>query len=590
MEKNTLIAVILSVIVITASFAIQGILFPPDTTQVENPQFSGEQLPQAGENETGSGFRSQQTMNQAEEQTQIIASVLSEQDEIASDEIVTYQNDFIRVLIDPRGARIISLQLLQYEDAGSPLEMVVCSQNGPAAFDISFGGPNQPPVRDLFIQQETSDENVLEFYRDFQFQGEAPFRLIRRYRFVPGEYIFKVETELQNSVNQLLPLQQDGVAYTLHYGPQIGPNFDNLDGRSDFRRFVYFDRKRHDEKLDQGEYFELTERVRWAGINGKYFAAIAIPGSADYQIIFDTRGSSPLSESHSMYLVRPTISSATNVDSVVFYAGPKIESVMNRYDRAENNALGLSGLDLEEVQDSRMLGWFEKILKSLLDFIYGLIPNYGVAIIIMTILVKLALWPLTKKSFESNAKSQALQPKIAELRAKYSDKPEKLNAEMMELYRKEGVNPLGGCLPMLFQMPLLLAMFGLFNNDFDLRGATFIAGWIGDLSSPESILYFGDLFKLPILGWTDIRLLPIIFVLSQLLFGRFTQPAGTGSNSQAKMLTTFMPIMFFFILYNMPSGLLLYWIVTNILSVVQQVGTTKYRQGHPQHENTQEKK
>ncbi|MFW5801305.1 MAG: membrane protein insertase YidC, partial [Spirochaeta sp.] len=258
-------------------------------------------------------------------------------------------------------------------------------------------------------------------------------------------------------------------------------------------------------------------------------------------------------------------------------------STLGRYDNAGDNDLGVSGLQLEEVMDSRLLGWFEGILKALLEAIYRVVPNYGVAIVIMTLLVKLLLWPLTKKSFESNAKSQALQPKIKEMREKYKDKPEKLNAEMMALYKKEGVNPLGGCFPLLLQMPLLLAMFGLFNNDFDLRGATFITGWIEDLSAPESIFYFGDHFTLPLLGWTDIRLLPILFVGSQLLFGRFNQPAGGGSNSQAKLLTTFMPIMFFFILYNMPSGLLIYWIITNILSVVQQLGTTKYRQGHPQH-------
>ncbi|THB66597.1 MAG: membrane protein insertase YidC, partial [Spirochaetaceae bacterium] len=512
------------------------------------------------------------------------------QSDYVSESLITYQNEIMQVQIDPRGGRVVSIKLLKYQDGDKQLEMIMANPDGRAAFDLSFGNADQAVIRDLFVQRDTGKENVVELYRDFMPVDGQPFRVIRRYVFAADEYMFKVETELVNSVNELIPLQKDNASYTLHFGPQIGPEFEALDNRTDFRRFGYYDEKHRTEKLDQGEYAVLDERPRWAGINGKYFAAVAVPGTAEYRIRFDTRFQSAMPENHAFSLTRPPVRSAKNVDTVMFYVGPKINEELKRYDSAADNAFGVSGLDLGELQDSRILGWFEKILKRLLDAIYSVIPNYGVAIIIMTILVKLALWPLTKKSFESNAKSQALQPKIAELRTKYKDNPEKLNAEMMAIYKKEGVNPLGGCLPLLLQMPLLLAMFGLFNNDFDLRGATFISGWISDLSAPESILYFGDKFAIPFLGWTDIRLLPILFVGSQLLFGRFNQPAGAEANPQTKMLTTFMPLMFFFILYNMPSGLLLYWIITNILSVVQQLGTTKYRQGHPQHVKNQEKK
>ncbi|AFG36117.1 membrane protein insertase YidC [Spirochaeta africana] len=580
MEKNTVIAVILSVIIITASFILQGIFFPPPEGDAFPPQVTEQPAPDH-RTETGQDAAAPQPDGR---QPAVSGFQAAEIEDEPSIEPFVYRNDMLQVTFDPRGGRVTSLQLLAYEDGETPVDMVMADPDGRAAFDISFGGVDEPIVRDAFFRRSTGDDHTIEFYRDFQPEGAEPFTLIRRYRFYPGEYLFRVETEIQNSVNQLIPLNVDNAAYTLHYGPQIGPRFEVLDQRTDYRRFSYFDgRRKRDENLRQGEIEVMSERPRWAGINGKYFAVVAVPGTADYRIHFDTRQQSPLSESHTLSLVRPPISSSRNTDSVLFYAGPKISSALGRYDNSGDNALGVSGLELEEIMDSRFLGWFENILKSLLEAIYRVVPNYGVSIVIMTILVKLLLWPLTKKSFESTAKSQALQPKIQELREKYKDKPEKLNAEMMAMYKKEGVNPLGGCFPMLLQMPLLLAMFGLFNNHFDLRGATFIPGWIEDLSAPESIFYFGDYFSLPILGWTDIRLLPILFVASQLLFGRFSQPAGS-SNSQAKMFTTFMPIMFFFILYNMPSGLLVYWIITNILSVVQQLGTTKYRQGHPQHE------
>lgn len=578
MEKNTVIAVILSVAVITISFVVQGIFFPPEEidTVVFQPEPADSESFQHREPEPDhiSGFQA-----------------LPVNTEDPADDPVIYRNDLVRVTFDPNGARIISFHLLNYDDGDKPVDMVMSYPDGRAAFDMSFGDAAEPVIRDTFYRRDTGNPHVIEFYRDFKPTNAAPFTLIRRYRFYPGEYMFRLETEFKNSENQVIPLNINNAAYTLHYGPQIGPHFEVLDNRTDYRRFSYHDGKRkRDVNLGANDVEIFEDRKQWAGINGKYFAAIAVPGTADYRILFDTRQDSPLSDSHTMSLVRPPMRSSQNIDTILFYAGPKISSALGRYDSSSDNALGVSGLELEDAMDSRFLGWFESILKSMLEMIYRVVPNYGVAIVILTILVKLLLWPLTKKSFESNAKSQALQPKITALREKYKDKPEKLNAETMALYKKEGVNPLGGCFPLLLQMPLLLAMFGLFNNDFDLRGATFIAGWIEDLSTPESIFYFGDYFTIPLLNWTDIRLLPILFVVSQLLFGRFSQPAGAAGNSQAKMFTRLMPIMFFFILYNMPSGLLVYWIITNILSVVQQLGTTKYRKGHPQHEKTVQEK
>jgi YidC/Oxa1 family membrane protein insertase len=151
-----------------------------------------------------------------------------------------------------------------------------------------------------------------------------------------------------------------------------------------------------------------------------------------------------------------------------------------------------------------------------------------------------------------------------------------MNAKTAELYKQEGYNPLTGCLPMALQMPIFFAMYNLFNNHFDLRGAMFIRGWIPDLSAPEAIYNFQNGFKLPFLGWTAIRLLPFIYVGSQLLYGKVTQTPDQQGNSQMKIMLYFMPIVFFFILYDVPSGLLIYWIMSNVLTLVQQVIINKF--------------
>ena len=205
------------------------------------------------------------------------------------------------------------------------------------------------------------------------------------------------------------------------------------------------------------------------------------------------------------------------------------------------------------VESSSILGWLEFLLSKLLVIFYSLIPNYGVAIILVTVLIKVVFFPFTRKSSESTAKMSSLSPQLEELKKKYKDKPDKLNKATMELYKKEGVNPMGGCLPLVIQMPFFFAMYGLFNKYFEFRGAAFIPGWISDLSAPEAIFTFQN-FSLPILGWDAIRLLPILFVLTQLAYTKLMQPAGGQSNSQMKMMNTMMPVMFFFILYNAPLG------------------------------------
>jgi YidC/Oxa1 family membrane protein insertase len=171
---------------------------------------------------------------------------------------------------------------------------------------------------------------------------------------------------------------------------------------------------------------------------------------------------------------------------------------------------------------------------------------------------------------------QALSPKIKELQQKYKDNRQKLNAEMAGFYKKEGYNPLSGCLPMLIQLPIFFAMYNLFNSHFDLRGAMFIPVWIPDLSVPESVYDFPSNFKLPFLGWNALRLLPFIYVGSQLLYGKVTQTPDQKGNTQMKLMLYAMPVVFFFILYDVPSGLLLYWIMSNILTMVQQVMIIKY--------------
>ena len=581
MEKNTLLAVVLSVIVITGGFVVQSMLFPPQPPPTaEQPAVTGDADQETAQTTQDSTGQTGTTIEPSTQQTigNPIRPVPSE--DIAADPFV-YENDLLRVTIDPAGARIVSYELLEHLDGQEPVEMVLQGDTDIGAFELHFGDAAAPPVRSLFRRADSTDRNLLIFERDFYVQGspDQPFTVRRSYRFVPGEYVIETAVEIENSVNAIIPLDFAGSAYSISIGPQIGPSYEELDNRQEFRNFHYYDGdRRRNVRVRDEDRDTVEERGQWAALAGKYFAVAAIPGAVDYTWTMSTVTPEGLRDGASLTMTRPPMRSAANRDVLRFYVGPKVTRTLERYNDPDDNALGLRNLELQELEDSRFLfGWLENILKWVLQLLYRFIPNYGFAIIVLTVLVKAMLWPLTHKSYESTSKMQQLNPQIQEIRTKYKDNPQKMNQAMADLYKKEGVNPLGGCLPLGLQFPFFIAMFGVFNNHFDLRGATFIPGWITDLSAPESIVNFGD-FTVPFLGWNDLRLLPIIFVGSQLLSSKLMQnPAANTSSGQMKFMQYGLPIMFFFILYNMPSGLLVYWIFSNILTVGQQFAISQRR-------------
>ncbi|MFQ3619788.1 MAG: membrane protein insertase YidC [Spirochaetales bacterium] len=582
MEKNTLLAVVLSVIVITIGFMVQNYFFPPP--QPTPPSSAEQGYPPAQVTRPPEGaVPTQPTVEVPAGQplpavTGMIVPVPVDREPTETQ--VFLETDLFAVTFSTRGGVITSLQLKEHKDKEGFVEMVLSAPKDPGAFVVSFGGPGSSPVSVPFFMRKV-DAHTVEFYREFEVVGypDSAFRLTKRYIFKPGEYLFQLDILLEDSnLNSVIPLNFNNIAYTLRYGPQLGPQFTKLDNQHDYRQFyAYVDNKRKEIKVPTGKEKEVTEKASWVGIVGKYFTVIAAPVIPEFSILLSTSPVEGLSQTAQLFISRPVIRTARQIDTYRFYMGPKVSKYLNSYNNRNSNVFGLQDMRFDEAMDSSMfLGWLEAILKFLLSLFYGIIPNWGVAIVLVTLVMKIIMFPLTHKSFESTSKMQTLAPKMEELKRKYKDNPTKLNQEMAELYKREGINPMSGCLPMLLQIPIFFAMYGLFSKHFDLRGAAFIPPWITDLSAPESIYSFAP-YKLPIVGWSDIRLLPILFVITQLISGMFTQTASTASNAQMKMMTYGIPIIFFFILYDVPSGLLVYWIVMNILTIFQQLYINKKR-------------
>ncbi|MDR0303082.1 MAG: membrane protein insertase YidC [Treponema sp.] len=591
MEKNTILAVILSTVVLIGFYAMQGVFFPPKPVQTEIPSpvtavVPETVLPQTAQQATAQQAAAPVSEPPAVQQTASQQQAAAQQSDLDAGpqevELITIDTELITVVLTNAGGNVVSWKLKEHLDKeeyvdmilpGTPEyeDMVRSGTQKAQAFSVAFGGIDAQPVTSLFYVNRLSEYSI-EFYRDFSSNADGKFRLIKRYDFKPKDYMFELAITLDGGYS-MSGFNFGGSAYTLTFGPQIGPKFEKLDNRYDYRHYItYANGKRKNAKVND----IIDTRPAWAAISGKYFSFIAIPYLAQYNITFSDKPEQGIASASRLSIIRPAISASKATDTYRFYLGPKTQEALAVYNTG-NNLFGLKDTQLVEVASSRgILSPLEKALKWLLLIFYKIAPNYGIAIILLTLFIKILFFPLTKKGSEATLRMQALAPKIKEIQEKYKSNPQKQQAEMANFYKQEGYNPLSGCLPMLLQIPIFIAMYNLFNNHFDLRGAEFIPGWIPDLSLPEYIWNFPDGFKLPIFGWTALRALPFIYVGSQLIYGKVTQNPGQQQGGQMKMMLYVMPIVFFFVLYNVPSGLLIYWIFSNILTLVQQLIINRY--------------
>jgi len=313
------------------------------------------------------------------------------------------------------------------------------------------------------------------------------------------------------------------------------------------------------------EVKEFRGKVDWLAVRNKYFAVVIIPDNpqkvegAYIEGISKSVGKDGLTKLYNARLTLPFQNKAEEKQSFTLFIGPVDYKELESY-----------GKNLVAIVD---FGSFfglkfivrpiaEYLLLPLFLFINSIIPNYGIVLIIFSIIIKVAVYPLTKTSFQSMKKMQALQPMIAELKEKYKDDPQKMNKETMKLYSTYGINPAGGCLPMLLQMPIFIALWGLFKSAIDLRQQPFF-GWITDLSQPDVIYNIG--FKIPIFGISEISGLALLMGITT-----FIQQKMTVKDPKQQALIYMMPIMLTLLFMSFPSGLNLYYFMFNLLTIIQQ--------------------
>jgi YidC/Oxa1 family membrane protein insertase len=381
------------------------------------------------------------------------------------------------------------------------------------------------------------------------FQKPNGVQVVRTFTFEDDSYLIGVHDKLLNYSDQTI---EDQLILDMASQP--------LSDKERYAGFgAYIDEKLYevkpgkvDKKLDdlKGKTYNLA----WAGYEDQYFLAAILPEDRERTRInpetYQDKGVR-IQFAHPPLTMPPN--TQKDYQTQIFY-GPK-----------DFNVLKAAGHDLSKSID---FGWFDILSKPLLMFmtwLYKYVGNYGVAIIIITLIIKAIFWPLTAKSYKSMKNMQKLQPKIMKLREKYKDDRQKMNQEMMQLYRTYKVNPMGGCLPMVIQIPVFIALYRLLDYSLELRHAPF-ALWINDLSAPDRLFHFN--VNIPLMHPpAGIPVLTLLMGASMLLQQKMTPTPG--DPTQAKMMML-MPVFFTFIFINFPAGLVLYWLVNNLLSIGQQ--------------------
>ena len=418
----------------------------------------------------------------------------------------------------------------------------------------------------------------------FSKQIGANLRVLKKFTFYHDRYYVDLELTFQNLSNQPLisldTMSDNRNGYKLRWGPGI--NADLLAHELKNGRGRHNSKNEGARALGSGaskpvkefDDAQTMDPVLWAGMNNKYFAALMIPDgiiNATYELeaLSDNGTTAPATitaplEAASLVVPGFSLDSRNSrTDQFRVYIGPKEYKVLKT---VEPPGIQAEDLQLADIIDLGFFWYIAWVMLWLLNFFYGIIKNYGVAIILLTLFVKVISYPLTRKGYKSMQAMQKLQPLLTEIREKHRDDPQKLNKATMQLYKEHGVNPFGGCIPWIPQIPVFIALFALLGNAVELRGAPFCL-WIDDLAAPDVL--FTLPFTIPFIG-DAFRFLPIVNGFTTWLQQKTSGGmAPTTDNMQAKIMQ-FMPVIFVFILYNFASGLALYWLCNNIFTIGQQ--------------------
>lgn len=468
----------------------------------------------------------QQTMKPATTSTVPLPEVQVEEKETAPKNLVTYSAGKMEIVFDEDRAAISEVVFNEYQAFKFPLVM-------------GFAMDNK-----LIFKKSKISSNVASFL-----YADKEKEISKNFIFSKDKYHIILEINVQNLSNANIDVKL----------PVILGSLDSV-GDSEAARFRDFTVSLPEKLLHPNIHKDqIFNQFNFLGLRDRYFCAIIEAPQENYSgyIKKIDAKNSIIGLASKVFVVNPGQSIK---QSFQIYLGPQQIKLISEINPAWAGIVHFGTFD-----------FISQLLLQLLDILYNFGHSWGLAIIILSILIYVALYPLSIKQMRSMKEMQALQPRIEELRKAYKDNPQKLNVAVMALYKEHKVNPLGGCLPLILQMPIFFALYQALMRSVELKGASFL--WIKDLSEPDKLFHFP--FSLPILGG-DFNVLPILMMIGMFIQQKLSMSASSAaSGDQQKLMLIIMPIMFGVIFYNMPSGLVLYWFVNSTLMLVNQIKIAK---------------
>lgn len=543
MDKRSFLAVVLSLLVLVVYQALVSYLYPPPPhlTQKSPPVVQGES-PTARPSPPGAPTPQTQPSPQDSP---------SAQTPTAEAQDISVENEAYQAVFTSAGGRLKSFRLKQYPgDEGKhspPLEMVRPGPRGELPLGVLLDGKTVTVSDDAVMYTVTGkdiriqgDEKATLEFRGTTANGTT---LAKTFSFTGQGYGITLDTKIEAPAQEgaLVSLLWTHALDQQHSRSTSEPGPVALVGR----KFTY----ETNSSVKKEARTIGPDRVRWAGYANTYFVSAMIPPEGE-------KNAAQFYERDGTVTTRLSVPWDSQPVTYTVYVGPK-----------EPNALTAVNPSLDRAIDFGWSHFIARPLLSLLKMSHAVTGNYGLDIILLTVLVKLAFFPLSAKAYKSMNEMKKIQPQLEQIREQFKDDREKLNREMMELYRRNHINPLGGCLPMLVQIPVFIGLYQAFMHAIELRQAPFF-GWIQDLSQPDRL---GAMW-LPLVDPPGIPVLTLLMGVTMVIQQAMT-PA-TGDPVQQKMMMI-MPVMFTVMFVNFPAGLVLYWLVNNVLSIAQQYAQNK---------------
>jgi YidC/Oxa1 family membrane protein insertase len=532
MDKKTILVVVCCLIAMMTAQRLINKIYPPKP-KAPRP---------AAATVTNAPTQPVETAKSAEKPVEAAKETMVEPEQPRpAEQIISLSNEFVRVDFTSWGGGVRSIELLKHKGSSNDFATL----NGPGlAPALSLVGVPGAGTNDIFAIQRVDAQTVL--LRSGNGVTKT-FALSNAYVIAASVQVPAVLAP-SGSVSLVI-----GTASTTQ--PREPPSYLVVDweGASKFRNRTL---PRVMDRVKAGKPHEDI-RAGWVAVKSQYFTMVVSPTTNVTGVTFasvDLATPPPPPINHGV-MAAADVPLARGADgsetcTFTFYAGPK-----------DYTRLAALGSHQEELMDfgtplDLYSGLFGAVLLHSLNFFHGLIPSYGVAIILVTIALKIIFWPIQAKSIQSMKAMQKFQPLMSKLREKYKDDPQRLNQEMMKLYKEHKINPFSGCLPMVVQLPVLIAFYRVLLNAIALRGAPFL--WIKDLAQPDTIFAVAGL---------DINPLPLVMTAATFWQQKLTP---TGGDPQQQKMMMFMPVMMLFFFYKLAAGLTLYYTLQQLLSILQQ--------------------